>query len=157
MQFYIRFLKMGLLLSGLVLLGACHDAPMSGSGATSAPPTLEPARIARGAEVFRQSCATCHGDRAQGAFNWTKPGPDGKYLPPPLNGSAHSWHHPFAQLKQTIQEGTLRLGGSMPPWKGRLSEADTEAVILYFQSLWPTEIYQAWADMDRRARMGSAK
>jgi hypothetical protein len=32
-----------------------------------------------------------------------------------------------------------------------------EAVIAYFQSLWPAEIYQAWADIDRRARLEDAK
>jgi len=153
MQSHGRFPKIGVLLSGLVLLGGCHDAPVPGS-AMGAPPLLEPARVARGAEVFRQSCATCHGDRAQGAINWTKAGPDGKYPPPPLDGSAHAWHHPFAQLKQTIQDGTLKLGGSMPPWKGKLSEADTEAVILWFQSTWPEPIYAAWIDIDQRSRAG---
>lgn len=150
-----KFLIMSVLLPGLVFLGGCHDAPAPGAKATNAPPALDPVRIARGAEVFRQNCASCHGERAQGAFNWQKPGPDGKYLPPPLNGSAHSWHHPFAQLKQTIQEGTLRLGGSMPAWKGKLSEADTEAVIVWFQSLWPEQIYAAWLDIDRRAHADS--
>ena len=153
----MTFLKTGVLLSGLMFLGGCHEAPAPGGEATHAPPALDPARIARGAEVFRQNCASCHGDRAQGALNWQKPGADGKYPPPPLNGSAHSWHHPFAQLKQTIQEGTLRLGGSMPPWRGKLTDADIEAVILHFQSLWPAEIYQAWIDIDRRAWTEAAK
>jgi len=142
---------MSVLLSGLVFLGGCHDAPAPSAKATNAPPALDPVRIVRGAEVFRQNCASCHGERAQGVFNWQKPGADGKYPPPPLDGSAHAWHHPFAQLKQTIQEGTLRLGGSMPAWKGKLSEADTEAVIVWFQSLWPEQIYAAWLDIDRRA------
>ena len=153
----MTFLKKVMLLTGLVFLGGCHDTPAPGGAATHAPPALDPLRIARGAEVFRQNCASCHGDRAQGAPNWQQPGADGKYPPPPLNGSAHSWHHPFAQLKQTIQQGTLRLGGSMPPWMGKLADADIEAVILYFQSLWPDEIYQAWTDIDRRARTGAAK
>ena len=157
MRTRIKFLIMSVLLPGLVFLGGCHDAPAPVANATNAPPVLNPVRIARGAEVFRQNCASCHGERAQGAFNWQKPGPDGKYLPPPLNGSAHSWHHPFAQLKQTIRDGTLRLGGSMPPWKGKLSDSDIEAVILYFQSLWPTEIYLAWKDIDGRARNEPAR
>lgn len=40
----------------------------------------------------------------------------------------------------------------MPAWSGTLSGADIDAVIIYFQSLWPEEIYQAWLDIDRRAR-----
>jgi mono/diheme cytochrome c family protein len=114
-------------------------------------------QLARGAKIYKANCEVCHGGQAQGATNWQKPGPDGKYPPPPLDGSAHAWHHPYTQLKQIIQEGTLKLGGNMPAWKGRLSEADTEAVIAHFQSLWPEEIYRAWQDIDRRARMEAAK
>jgi mono/diheme cytochrome c family protein len=112
--------------------------------------------LARGSELYQQHCASCHGTSAQGAPNWQKSGPDGKYPPPPLDGSAHAWHHPMVALKQTIQEGTQRLGGAMPAWKGKLSEADTDALIAWFQSTWPDEIYATWADMDRRARRGEA-
>jgi len=110
--------------------------------------------LARGSDLYLQHCAACHGNRAQGASNWHKPGPDGKYPAPPLDGSAHAWHHPLAALKDTIRNGTQRLGGSMPPWRNKLTEADIEAVIAWFQSTWPDEIYRAWADIDRRARAG---
>jgi len=147
---------MNMLLSGFVLLGGCNDASVP-SAAKNVPLGLDPARIARGAEVYRQSCANCHGERAQGVFNWQKPGLDGKYPPPPLDGSAHAWHHPTAVLKDVIANGTLRIGGNMPPWRDKLSEADIEAVIMYFQSLWPAEIYKAWTDIDHRAGTGIAK
>lgn len=156
MRSHVRFVKLGVLLLGVFFLGGCHDKPAPG-GMQHALPDPDPARIARGAEVYRQSCATCHGERAQGAFNWQKPGADGKYPPPPLDGSAHAWHHPTAVLKDVIANGTQRIGGNMPPWRDILSEADIEAVIMYFQSLWPREIYQAWVDTDRRARTGPAK
>ena len=149
-------LWIGVLLPMLLFLGGCRDAPPGGS-ANSAPHGLDPVRIARGSEIYRQNCAACHGERAQGAFGWERPGADGKYPAPPLDGSAHAWHHPYTQLKQTIQEGTLKLGGSMPAWKGKLTDSDTDAVIAYFQSLWSAEIYQAWADIDRRSRMEAAK
>jgi mono/diheme cytochrome c family protein len=109
-------------------------------------------RVARGDEVFRQNCAACHGTNAEGAPNWQKPGPDGKYPAPPLNGTAHAWHHPFASLKDTIRNGTARLGGSMPPWRDKLSEQDIESVIAWFQSHWPDELYAAWARMDAESR-----
>lgn len=148
--------RIRLLLAGGLLLAACQPStpPVP---ATPARPAVDPALLTRGQALYTQHCATCHGERAQGAFAWERPGADGKNPPPPLDGSAHAWHHPYAQLKQTIQEGTLRLGGSMPPWRDKLTEADIGAVIAYFQSLWPAEIYQAWADIDRRARMGTAK
>ena len=137
---------------GTLLLAGCEGQKQPAAAVRNTDPQV----LAQGRQVFKKNCAACHGDRAQATAGWERPGADGKYPPPPLDGSAHAWHHPAAQLKQTIQEGTLKLGGNMPAWKGRLSEADTEAVIAWFQSLWPDEIYAAWADIDRRARRGEA-
>lgn len=115
---------------------------------------LDPTLVARGANIYTANCAACHGARAEGAPNWQRPGPDGKYPAPPLDGSGHAWHHPGAALKQTIRGGTLKLGGSMPAWKDKLTDDDIEAAIAWFQFTWPDEIYQAWAEIDRRARRG---
>ncbi len=40
----------------------------------------------------------------------------------------------------------------MPPWGDKLSDADMEAIIAWFQSHWPDEIYDTWARMDAEAR-----
>lgn len=141
-----------LLLGGL-LLSACKP-----STPPAVPrPAAEPAQLARGELLFKQHCAACHGVRAQGAPDWQQPGPNGKYPAPPLDGSGHDWHHPTAALKDTIRHGTQRIGGSMPPWRDTLSEDDITAVIAWFQSLWPAEIYRAWDDIDRRARSKAAE
>jgi len=139
-------------------LAACDNKSSAGQ---APPPILTAAvrnadsdRAARGQALYQQHCAACHGARADGAPNWQKPGLDGKYPAPPLDGSAHAWHHPKAALKQTIREGTLKLDGSMPAWKDKLTEDDIEAVIAWFQSLWPPDVYQAWTDIDARARRG---
>ena len=144
-------------------LAACRESPPPTPGPVSAPAAvanaphgLDPALVARAADIYKANCAACHGARAEGAPHWQKPGPDGKYPPPPLDGSAHAWHHPHAALKQTIRNGTQQLGGSMPAWGGKLSKAEIEAVVAWFQSTWPDEIYRAWADIDRRARRGEA-
>lgn len=113
-------------------------------------PPVDPQLLARGEQLFKQNCASCHGDRARGAPNWEKPGADGKYPAPPLDGSAHAWHHPRVALEKVIKQGTQKIGGNMPAWQGKLSDADIDAVILYFQSLWPDEIYAAWKDIDAR-------
>jgi mono/diheme cytochrome c family protein len=140
-----------MLLSSVLVLAACKPT----TPAAPLRPAADPALLARGEALFKQHCSACHGDRAQGAFNWQKPGSDGKYPAPPLDGSAHAWHHPTVALKDVIRHGTQRIGGSMPPWRDKLAEADIEAVIAWFQSLWPDEIYHAWADIDRRARAGA--
>ena len=94
--------------------------------------------------LFQQNCARCHGPDAEGTAEWKKPGADGNYPPPPLNGSAHAWHHSLPQLAKSIKQGGIRLGGVMPPFAERLSDPQVLAVIAYFQSKWTDELYQAW-------------
>lgn len=135
----------GIVVALLFVLVGCEQTPATANRVT------DPQVLAQGGRVFQANCAVCHGARAQGAPNWQRPGVDGKYPPPPLDGSAHAWHHPRAALRQVIKEGTISAGGNMPAWGGKLSEAEIEAVIAWFQSHWPDEIYAAWAEMDARA------
>jgi len=143
------------LLVAVALLAGCSksSAPANSGSAQRAAvrPAVDPVVLEKGKALFARNCASCHGDRAQGTFNWQKAGPDGKYPPPPLDGSAHAWHHPKTVLRDVIRNGTQRIGGNMPPWRDKLNDADIDAIIAWFQSLWPDEIYAAWADNDRRA------
>ena len=96
--------------------------------------------------LFQQNCASCHGVNAEATPDWKKTDANGKYPPPPLDGSAHAWHHSKELLQQTIREGGGKLGGMMPPFEGKLSDTDIDAVIAYFQSKWSDDTYQKWAD-----------
>lgn len=145
------------------LLVGCQqsvDVPSSAPSAVAPGPSVvratSPEQVHRGALLYAANCAVCHGARAEGAPNWQKSGANGKYPAPPLNGSGHAWHHPMTALKTTIKRGTLSLGGSMPAWNGKLSDQDIEAVIVWFQSHWPDELYQNWQVMDEKARKGKA-
>jgi mono/diheme cytochrome c family protein len=156
MTHHIKRSVLAVLVFGTMLgLVACSQSPPPTAATAPAAGRADPALVARGGELFRQHCAACHGEKAQGAFNWQKAGPDGKYPPPPLNGTAHAWHHPMAALKRTIRDGTQRLGGNMPGWRDKLSDADIEAIIFWFQSFWHDELYQAWQHMDQAAQRGS--
>ncbi len=112
---------------------------------------VDPKILQQGKTLFLKNCSQCHGDKAQGAAEWRKPGPDGKYLPPPLNGTAHAWHHPTEVLMEIIKEGTLP-DGNMPSWEGKLSESEIMAVISWLQSLWPDKIFKTWQSMDLSSR-----
>lgn len=102
-----------------------------------------------GKTVFAENCARCHGEFGQGIVeNWKKPNPDGSFPPPPLNGSAHTWHHPFEVLMQTIDKGGAPVGGTMPAFGDSLSNREKIAVIAYFQSLWDKETYERWVEMN---------
>jgi mono/diheme cytochrome c family protein len=143
------------------LLLACGEPPAKpasvpavAASPAAVPHGLDPAQVARGAEVYKANCAACHGANAEGAPNWSKKGADGKFPPPPLDASGHGWHHPKSALVQTIREGTLKLGGGMPAWKDKLSDNDIEAVIAWIQARWPEDVYKSWVLMDEKARRG---
>lgn len=103
------------------------------------------AQVEQGAKLFQQNCAACHGAKAEATPNWKQTDADGNYPPPPLNGSAHAWHHPLSVLRQTIVEGGAKLGGQMPGFGNRLDGAEIDSLIAYFQSHWPEDIYRKWA------------
>jgi len=69
---------------------------------------------------------------------------NGNYPPLPLNGTAHAWHHDISVLKITIREGGVPPGGTMPPFKDRLSDSEVDSVIAYFQSKWSNKLYTNW-------------
>lgn len=98
--------------------------------------------------VFSENCASCHGEQAQGlAADWRQRLEDGSFPPPPLNGTAHAWHHSLSVLLQVINEGGVALGGKMPPFAASLDDDQKLAAIAYFQSYWNDEIYQQWLQM----------
>jgi len=107
--------------------------------------------LQQGKSLFLKHCSRCHGDKAQGTTEWQQPGPDGKYLPPPLNGTAHAWHHSTEILMEAIKDGTIP-DGNMPSWEGKLSDDEIMAVIAWLQSLWPDEVFKIWQDIDFRSR-----
>lgn len=103
---------------------------------------LAPEKIQRGEDVYRANCASCHGPNGEATPGWRTPGPDGRYPPPPLDGSAHAWHHSTETLEQMIREGSP--GGGMPAWDGKLTNQQIDDVIVWIKSLWPDEVYDIW-------------
>jgi mono/diheme cytochrome c family protein len=101
-----------------------------------------------GAQIFADKCSDCHGQRAQGRFDdWKQKLPDGSFPPPPLNGTAHAWHHPLSVLLGVINQGGIAYGGKMPGFETSLNEQDKLAVIAYFQDFWSTQTYDNWLQM----------
>ncbi len=142
-----------------LFLGACSEsnqAPIANANATSGPAErwYSPQQVNSGAEIYKNNCAQCHGINGQGAFNWTKLGPDGKYPPPPLNGTGHAWHHPLNMLFHVVKNGSPGGQGNMPAWREKLSDEEMVAAIAWFQSQWPEEVYTAWLRNELRSRAG---
>jgi len=102
-------------------------------------------QVKAGKPLFSQNCAVCHGTKAQGiSLPWDKPLADGSLPPPPLNGTAHAWHHPLRALFFTISKGGKPVGGKMPAFAEQLTLEQQATIIAYFQHYWSDPIYQAW-------------
>lgn len=103
-------------------------------------------QLSQGGKIFRDNCAVCHGKSAQGAPKWQQKDASGRNPPPPLNGTAHSWHHRINELFDTVKYGTINNGGGMPAWQTKLTDDEIVSVIAWFQSRWPKRVYQNWID-----------
>jgi mono/diheme cytochrome c family protein len=139
-----------------LLLGACDRNDNSNSSTVHDyqydRSKVEQARLKLGRQLYLKNCTVCHGLSAEGSPDWRKRDKDSKFPPPPLNGTGHAWHHPKKALMYTIKNGTREIGGNMPAWKDRLSDEEIEAIILWFQSKWPEDLYQAWVRMDKQSK-----
>ena len=137
-----------LVVSSAVVLMSCSDADSAAEPKADASRWYSQSQLTAGALVFAQNCAQCHGDNAQGTVvDWRQKLDDGSFPPPPLNGSAHAWHHPQSVLLQVIDNGGVDLGGTMPAFAALLDQSEKLAAIAYFQSFWSDEIYGQWMQM----------
>jgi len=106
----------------------------------------------RGQVVFSNNCVVCHGKNAEATADWKTPDVNGAYPPPPLNGSAHAWHHPLSVLGRTVYLGGAPVGGQMPAFKDVLSETEIIDVIAHFQTYWSDPIYERWLTIENSSR-----
>lgn len=146
----MRLLVAKIAMIGAFLLGACAPRAVDSPAVPGRWYTV--AQLESGRALYAVHCAQCHGADAGATPHWRKPGPDGHYPPPPLNGTAHAWHHPLAQLDRTIARGGADYGGVMPGFGETLDEAERLAIVAYLQSLWPEAIYANWRAIDERSR-----
>ncbi|QKT04166.1 cytochrome c [Ectothiorhodospiraceae bacterium 2226] len=145
--------RLALGLAGALLLAACgDDEPVAWDQRPVPPRDFPEERVELGRTLFQQHCATCHGAGAEGDPNWRYRDEQGMFPPPPLNGTAHAWHHPWSELRDIIQHGSRPGEGRMPAWNDVLSEEEIDSIIMWFITLWPDEVYAAWHEIDQRAR-----
>lgn len=147
----------------LVLLSACEPAPGNPAAAPQQQPPLaaasaapprqhDPAQVARGLAVYERHCAECHGVAGKGQEgDWRVRDPDGYYPPPPLDDSAHAWHHPTAVLLDVVRNGSAPGEGKMPAWRGVLSETEMADVVEYIKSLWSDPVYALWWKLEQQS------
>lgn len=108
-------------------------------------------QVQAGGPLYQKYCAECHQPDASGTANWRQLDEDGNYPPPPLNGTAHTWHHHLDGLRGTIRRGGVPLGGKMPGFADRLGAQDIDNILAWVQSHWSDEIYLSWKRIDEQA------
>lgn len=117
--------------------------------APPSPHALRPddaALVVRGAAIYAQHCAACHGAQREGQPDWRQRGPTGMLPAPPHDASGHTWHHPDEQLFSITRNGMAATIGqpnypsTMPAYAGVLSDADIVAVLSYIKAQWPAEV-----------------
>lgn len=137
----IRRIRIAIILTALLIAGCSDSGPERWY-------TDEQVQI--GEAVFQAECAVCHGDQAEGADDWQRRDDDGYFPAPPLNGTAHAWHHPKDELRMIIRDGR----NNMPGFTDRLDDAEIDAAIAWFQSHWSDDVYEAWLEYDARGEPG---
>ena len=94
--------------------------------------------VERGAAVYEQNCASCHGATGLGD------GPVGQTLLPTPANLAFLSQMPMAQwdpfMYWTVAEGGAQFGSAMPAFKDALSKNDIWAVTAYVQARLPQTI-----------------
>ena len=113
-------------------------------------------QVTQGLNVYEAQCAECHRSDLKGEPNWRARSATGELPPPPLNGTAHTWHHTDGLLFEIVKEGP---GAALPgyktkmrPFAGKLTDDEIWAVIAYIKSRWPTKIRARNAEMQQRIK-----
>lgn len=125
-------MKVLIILSSALFLTGCFD---NGDTPVAAKDSAQLGQV-----TFEKNCASCHGKSGQGLVkDWKQRQADGKFPAPPVNGTAHAWHHSPKALMNTINNGGIKLGGWMPGFKDQLSEEEKQAALDYIHDLWPED------------------
>ena len=141
-----------LAVTAALLLMRDGDSPVTYSGRADA---SDRELVARGSEIYSQSCASCHGANLEGQPNWRVRKADGTLPAPPHDETGHTWHHSDEHLFRLTKLGTAAVVGGdyrsdMRGFADELDDTDIWAVLAYIKSQWPTDIQAAQA-----ARSGS--
>lgn len=147
--------KVAIALGALAVLGVVFTAVLAGRntvlrspeldqppGAEGPAIKLDEARVGRGKQVYEADCAGCHGRNGVGENPANPQAVDdkGRYLAPPLDGSAHAWHHADQELVDFISDGSPS-NPRMRAWKAVLTPDQIRDVVEYMKSLWgPREL-----------------
>ena len=120
----------------------------NGSANTHFPITNEDKKtLVLGKVLYEKNCASCHAINLSGAKNWKEgKDEDGQRLPPPLNGTGHTWHHSDKLLHGIIKNGLTYYiqdyKGKMGAFGDVLNDKEIDSVLAYIKSYWNKDNYE---------------
>jgi len=141
-----RFLA-GIAAAGLASIGAYAWAKGGPVASANLFPYSDAQAVARGAELYTENCAACHGASLEGQADWRVRNENGRMPAPPHDETGHTWHHPDVQLFQIVKYGTAALVGNgyqsdMAAYGDVLSDRQILEVMAYIKSTWPEDIIE---------------
>ena len=110
-------------------------------------PFADAERVAEGAALYSEHCASCHGMNLEGEEGWESPDAEGFYPAPPQDEHGHAWHHADVLLFDLVKRGPEDVVGEgyrsrMPGFEGTLSDAEILSTLAYIKSTWPLAILE---------------
>jgi mono/diheme cytochrome c family protein len=96
----------------------------------------------RGAAIYSQACASCHGADLQGQPDWRVAMANGRLRAPPHTVDGHTWHHSDSVLLEIMTRGTAAVVGGgyesdMPGFGESHSQQELEDVLAWIKTHWP--------------------
>ncbi len=140
----MKWLLLGL--AAVCVIGFAGWKLVAGGGdETASIPYVDRAVVARGAVVYAEVCAVCHGKKLEGQPNWRERLPSGRLPAPPHDDSGHTWHHNDDHLFKVTKYGVAAFApagyeSDMPGFENQLSDTDIRASLAYIKAQWSDAI-----------------
>ncbi len=118
-------------------------------GAALAGDELDDRDLANGQVLYKEHCASCHGDKLEGQPSWRQIGKDGVLPAPPHDATGHTWHHDNRLLFDYTElggkalmeaRGITRFKSGMPGLGDVLTDDEIWDILAYIRSTWPERI-----------------
>ncbi len=149
-----RWRRLGAVLLIVVVTSSCEKKAADSSATALQAPLgsdrpLSVESVMRGARLYQEHCAQCHGPEAQGHPDWQNPQ---VVAAPPLNGSGNEWKRKKSELVAVVKNGIARNNEPvMPASRERLTDQEIDDIVSWFQALWPMDVYERWLKVNAGA------
>lgn len=100
------------------------------------------ADLERGAILYQEACASCHGVNLEGQPDWRQRRADGRLPAPPHDETGHTWHHSDRILFLITKYGSERMVGGgyesdMQGFGDRYDDHQIRDILNWIKSRWP--------------------